>query len=354
MKSIKSILAKFFIFLGLISFVVTCNFLLFFNWIQMNKEQVVKAAWVTFGNVIFMTIIFFSIDQIRRYFTVDKPVKRIQDGIDRIVAGDFKTRIKYLYYEGSKNEFDRIIAGLNKMAEELEGVETLRTDFISNVSHEMKTPLAVLQNYGTLLQSDDISDAQRKEYASAITEQTHRMSGLITNILKLNKLENQQIYPKAERYNLGEQLCECMLGFEAEWEKKGIEIDADIEEEVYINADAEMLSIVWNNLLSNAIKFTDTGGKVKLVLKRDGDKALVQVIDTGCGMTAETGKNIFNKFYQGDTSHATQGNGLGLALVKRVVDISGGDIKVSSKLGEGSTFSVGIKVCPDTLAMRKV
>lgn len=340
MKPIINILKKFLIFFMLTAFVVTCNFLLFFHWTNMSREQILKAAPITFGNVVFITIIFYVLDQIRRYYTIDRAVKRIQSGIDRIVAGDFKTRIKYVRYEGSQNEFDQIIAGLNKMAEELEGVETLRTDFISNVSHEMKTPLTVLQNYGTLLQGDAISEEKRKEYAAAIIAQSRRMSSLITNILKLNKLENQQIYPNVTNYNLGEQLCECMLGFENEWERKEIEIDADIEEDVYVKADAEMLSLVWNNLLSNAIKFTDAGGRVSLVLKRMDHKALVQVIDTGCGMNAETGKNIFNKFYQGDTSHATQGNGLGLALVKRVVDISGGEIKISSKLGEGSTFSV--------------
>lgn len=340
MKTIRNIIKKFLIFFVLTSFVVTCNFLLFFHWTNMSEAQILKAAPITFGNVVFITIIFYILDQIRRYYTVDRAVKRIQNGIDRIVAGDFKARIKYVHYEGSKNEFDQIIAGLNKMAEELDGVETLRTDFISNVSHEMKTPLTVLQNYGTLLQGDDISEEKRKEYAAAIIAQSRRMSSLITNILKLNKLENQQIYPNVTNYNLGEQLCECMLGFESEWEKKNIEIDADIEEDVYVKADEEMLSLVWNNLLSNAIKFTEAGGKVSLVLKKMDKKALVQVIDTGCGMNAETGKNIFNKFYQGDTSHATQGNGLGLALVKRVVDISGGEIKVSSKLGEGSTFCV--------------
>lgn len=340
MKTILNIIKKFLIFFVLTSFVVTCNFLLFFHWTNMSEAQILKAAPITFGNVVFITIIFYILDQTRRYYTIDRAVKRIQNGIDRIVAGDFKARIKYVHYEGSKNEFDQIIAGLNKMAEELDGVETLRTDFISNVSHEMKTPLTVLQNYGTLLQGDDISEEKRKEYAAAIIAQSRRMSSLITNILKLNKLENQQIYPNVTNYNLGEQLCECMLGFESEWEKKNIEIDADIEEDVYVKADEEMLSLVWNNLLSNAIKFTEAGGKVSLVLKKMDNKALVQVIDTGCGMNAETGKNIFNKFYQGDTSHATQGNGLGLALVKRVVDISGGEIKVSSKLGEGSTFSV--------------
>lgn len=324
----------------LIGFILTCNFLLFFTYIDMTPNEVRFAAVVTFGNVAFLALIFVVAGYIRRYFTVKKPVKKIQEGIDKIIAGNFQTEIKYLYHEDSENEFDQIIKGLNKMAKELGSVETLRTDFISNVSHEMKTPLAVIQNLGTLLQTPNLPEEKRVEYAKSVNEQTRRMSSLITNILKLNKLENQQIYPNVQKYDLGEQLCECMLSFENDWEKKEIEIEADIAEEVIVNADPEMMSLVWNNLLSNAIKFTEKGGTVGLFLTKEGENAVIRVSDTGCGMTSETGKNIFQKFYQGDTSHATQGNGLGLALVKRVIDISGATISVSSKVGEGSVFTV--------------
>ena len=335
-KSAKYILA----FFLLMAFTLTCNFLLFFSYVDMTPKEVRFAGLVTFGNMAFMALLFGLVDNIRRELTVNRPVKRIQEGIAEIVSGNFRTEIRYLYHEDSGNEFDQIIKGLNQMAKELGSVETLRTDFISNVSHEMKTPLAVIQNYGTLLQTPGLSDEKRVEYAKAINEQTRRMSTLITNILKLNKLENQQIYPNVQKYDLGEQLCECMLSFENDWEKKGIEIDADLAEDVMVNADPEMMSLVWNNLLSNAIKFTEKGGQVGLYLMTDDEHAIVQVRDTGCGMSAETGKNIFQKFYQGDTSHATQGNGLGLALVKKVIDISGATIGVSSKLGEGSTFTV--------------
>ena len=200
-----------------------------------------------------------------------------------------------------------------------------------------------MQNYGTLLQSDDLTEEQRKEYGKAIADQTRRLSNLVMNILKLNKLENQQIYPNAEKYDLGEQLCECMLEFESVWESKQIELEVDIQEEVMVEADKELLSLVWNNLLSNALKFTEPKGTVGLKLYKEGNYACVQVTDTGCGMSAETGKNIFKKFYQGDTSHATKGNGLGLALVKRVIDICQGEISVSSQLGVGSTFTVKLR-----------
>lgn len=271
---------------------------------------------------------------------ITRPVKRIQDGIEKIMTGDFSYRIPYIKGENSDNEFDVIIKGLNQMTEELSSVETLRTDFISNVSHEIKTPLAVIQNYATMLQSGVLSKEQEKEYAKSITEQTKKLSDLITNILKLNRLENQNIYPEKKTYNLTEQICENLLTFEYAWEKKNIEIETDVEDDIMVCQDAELLSLVWNNLFSNAIKFCKENGKVSVSIKRENGQVVVSVSDTGCGMDAETGRHIFDKFYQGDTSHATQGNGLGLALVKRVIDIVGGDVIVQSVLGEGTTFKV--------------
>jgi len=334
---------NFIVFFMLIAFVVTCNFLLFLAFMNLDETAVRNAAPITFANILLLSLIFCLLDEFRRKKTISKPVRRIQEGIDKVIKGDFSTRIEHIHGENSNNEFDIIITGLNKLIEELSGVETLRTDFIANVSHELKTPLAVMQNYGTLLQSPDLSEEKRIEYGKGIAEQTRRLSNLVMNILKLNKLENQQIYPNVEKYYLSEQLCECMLEFENVWEEKNIEIAADMDEEIQIEADKELLSLVWNNLLSNALKFTNEGGQVSLALKGDAEYAYVEVKDTGCGMSADTGKNIFKKFYQGDTSHATKGNGLGLALVKRVIDICGGEISVSSRLGEGSTFTVKLR-----------
>lgn len=334
---------KFLIFFVVTGFIVTCNFLLFLQFLDLSEEAVRSAAPITFGNVLVLTLLFWIIDTLRRKYMIMRPVKQIQEGIDQVVKGDFSTRIQYLYGEDSDNEFDTIIRGLNQMIEELSGVETLRTDFIANVSHELKTPLAVLQNYGTLLQNPDLSEEQRIRYGKAIQEQTKRLSHLVMNILKLNKLENQQIYPNIETFDLGEQLCESMLEFESVWEEKEINLEVDLEEDVLLEGDKELLNLVWHNLLSNALKFTEPGGTVSLSLFSDESYAYVKVQDTGCGMSQKTGQNIFNKFYQGDTSHASQGNGLGLALVKRVIDICSGEISVSSKLGEGSTFTVKLR-----------
>lgn len=333
-------LSRFAMAIVLFSFVIICNFVLFFSYEEKWHLEGNYGTIIIVGNIFFLGVLFNVIDAVYRYITVTKPMKRIQDALDQVIAGDFSVRIDYMKGPESGNEIDEVITLLNHMIGELSGVETLRTDFVANVSHEMKTPMAVIQNYGTLLQSKELSDEKRIEYAKAITEQTRRLSALVTNILKLNKLENQQIYPNTETYDLGEQLCECMLEFEAVWEEKEIEIETDITDGVYIDADKELLSLVWNNLLSNALKFTEKGGTVTLNLYADDDYAYIQVKDTGCGMTPETGQNIFKKFYQGDTSHATKGNGLGLALVKRVIDICKGEISVSSCLGEGSTFTV--------------
>lgn len=336
-------------FFLLISFVVSCCMLLFLTLLQENanidltKDKIEFAAKLTFGNVLLISLLFTVIDGIRRWFTVTRPVRHIVNGVEKIMNGDFSVRVKPLYGLENLGSFNVIIDYFNRMAEELSGIETLRTDFIANVSHELKTPLAVIQNYGTLLQAPDLPEKQRAEYAKAVTDSSRRLADLITNILKLNRLENQQIYPEKKVYDLGEQLCECLLNFENVWEKKQIDIVTDIEDGVLIESDPELLTLVWNNLFSNALKFTGESGTVSLSLKAEVEFAVVRISDTGCGISPEIGNHIFEKFYQGDTSHATQGNGLGLALVKRVTDIVGSEIAVSSEVGKGSTFTVRIR-----------
>jgi signal transduction histidine kinase len=207
----------------------------------------------------------------------------------------------------------------------------------------MKTPLAVMQNYGTLLQTPNLSNEKRLEYAQGINDASRRISEMITNILKLNRLENQQIFPETKKYNLGEQLCECLLNFENVWENKNIEIETDIEEGVLIEADSELLSLVWNNLFSNAFKFTEKGGTVSLLQSSDDEFITVKIKDTGCGFNDDTKKHIFDKFYQGDTSHAEDGNGLGLALVQKIAERNGYLITVESEVSKGTEFIVKLK-----------
>ena len=334
------------VFFLMVSFVVSCCMVLFVTVLAdtmdltFTRDNVTTAAKLTFGNVLAITFFSGTIDYLRRKQMVDKPVNQILAAADKIMQGDFSVRIAPVKEFAGETGFNEIIACLNKMTAELAGTETLRTDFIANVSHELKTPLAVMGNYATMLQKPGITEEEKNEYAKAISDSARRLAALITNILKLNKLENQQIFPQLDAYDLGEQLCESLLQFEDVWERKHLEIETDIEEDVRIRSDAELLSLVWNNLISNAVKFTPEGGTVGVTLKTEGNQVIVQVRDTGCGMKPEVGQHIFEKFYQGDTSHATQGNGLGLALVKRVVDIFSGEISVQSIYGQGSTFTV--------------
>lgn len=334
------------IFFVLFSFVITCCLMLFISvlsnslGIVFSEEHLSDAAKLTFINVIFISLLFTVFDSLRRWFMVNRPVNKILDAAKKITKGDFSARIQPVNTLFADDGFNKIIECFNKMAEELSGIETLRADFIANVSHELKTPLAVMQNYGTMLQQPVLSDEKRLEYSNGITEAARRLSNLITNILKLNKLENQQMFPSVKEYNLSEQICESLLQFENEWEKKKITIKTDIEDGVKIRSDEELLSLVWNNLFSNAMKFTGENGTVSVSLESKGDVAVINVKDTGCGMTPEVGAHIFEKFYQGDTSHSEKGNGLGLALVKRVVDIMHGEIRVESVLGKGSSFTV--------------
>ena len=200
-----------------------------------------------------------------------------------------------------------------------------------------------MQNYGTLLQQPDLSEEKRMEYAGGVSDGAKRLADMMTNILKLNRLENQQIYPNMATFDLTEQLCECLLQYENTWESSDISVETDLAEGVTVKADAELLSLVWNNLFSNAFKFTPAGGTVSVTLAATAHHAIVTVRDTGCGMTPEVGAHIFEKFYQGDNSHSTQGNGLGLALVKRVIDILHGEIAVESAVGDGTVFTVRIR-----------
>ena len=350
MRNALKTVRSFFTFFLLVAFLITCCLMLFTSTLQdsigreFTQSEISGAARATMLNVVIISVLIAVIDYLRRKFTIEHPVKEITEATNKMIAGDFSVRVTPIAKIATDESFREVIECINKMAEELSGVETLRTDFIANVSHEMKTPLAVIQNYGTLLQAPDLSDEKRMEYAKGVANASRRLAEMVTNILKLNRLENQQIFPQTTEFDLGEQLCECLLQHENVWKNTEIEIDTDIAEDVKVKADAELLSLVWNNLFSNAFKFTEAGGAVSVSMTADEEYAIIKVKDTGCGMTAEVGAHIFEKFYQGDTSHATRGNGLGLALVKRVIDIMQGEIAVESTVGKGTTFTVKIRM----------
>lgn len=279
---------------------------------------------------------------IKRHY--QKPIEEFSEAARKVASGDFSVYLPPKHPMDKTTHLDVLFMDFNKMVEELGSIETLKTDFFSNVSHEIKTPLAVIQNNAELLQKKQLTEEQRQECTATILQATKRLSNLITNMLKLNKLEKQVIKPLPQVYDVCNQLCMCALQFEDTWEKKHIEFEAEIEDRVMICADEGLLEIVWTNLLSNALKFTPDGGRVRLAQTSDSNEITVVVSDTGCGMDGKTMKKIFDKFYQGDTSHATEGNGLGLALVQRILELSDGTIAVTSVPGNGSTFTVKLPV----------
>ena len=276
--------------------------------------------------------------------TYEIPLHNMAEAAGKVAQGDFSVYVPPLHTADKLDYLDIMILDFNKMVEELGSIETLKTDFISNVSHEMKTPISIIKNYAQLLQMGQVTEETRIEYARSIENAAGKLSNLISNILKLNKLENQCILPEMEDYDVCRQLCECILQFEDAWDEKEIELETQIEDAAMVRADANLLELVWNNLISNAVKFTQRGGSVRICQTSTEDHIIVAISDTGCGIAKENVNHIFDKFYQGDTSHAKEGNGLGLALVKRVLELMEGDIQVVSEVGKGSTFTVKLPV----------
>ena len=313
--------------------------------IQENTRFAINVLmlFVMFTAAIVVAIIGFIRD--RSYF---RPIRKLSEAVRRIAMGDFSVRITPRRKDGKKDLFDVMLDDFNTMAEELASTETLKSDFIANVSHELKTPLSVIQYYSKALQNELPPMDKCIEYTQTIIESTQKLSTLVTNILKLNKLENQEITSKGSKlFNLTEQLRQCALSFIDQIEQKNINFEEELDE-VSVCYDQDMLEIVWNNLFSNAVKFTNSGGSINLLLKLQSDDSgksvKISISDTGCGMNEETQKHIFDKFYQGDTSHSKDGNGLGLALVKKTVELLGGTVTVDSKPEHGSTFTVCLTI----------
>ena len=292
---------------------------------------------VLYWSIVAIALTLYTRKQIQRVY--EEPMHRLADATQQVAGGDFSVYIPPTHTLDKLDYLDVMIVDFNKMVEELGSIETLKTDFFSNVSHEIKTPLAVIQNNAELLRMENLTDIQ-SEYADTIYQSSRRLSDLISNILKLNKLEKQNITPDTQVYDVCAQLAECALGFEQTWEQKDLDFDADMEDRAEITADPALMELVWNNLFSNAIKFTEPGGSIMLMETSDSETVYVSVRDTGCGMDENTKKHIFEKFYQGDTSHAMAGNGLGLALALRVLQLNNFQIKVESVPGHGSTFTV--------------
>ena len=268
------------------------------------------------------------------------PIKELREGMQKIADGNFDTRLET---KSTSDEIQEVFAGFNMMAQELGSTEILQTDFVSNVSHEFKTPINAIEGYTMLLQSTENIDETENEYIEKILFNTRRLSSLVSNILLLSKLENQSIQTHREKYALDEQIREDILALESLWEPKDIEFDVDLDA-VRFYGNKNVLHHVWSNLLSNAIKFSPNGGTIKMRLYIENEKIVFLIEDNGPGLSEEAKKHLFDKFYQADTSHKEEGNGLGLALVKNIVSICDGEISAENLDVGGCRFTVTLPI----------
>ena len=315
--------------------------LIFYSQQNTNSSGVyIFASMVMYLVVISILLTFVFAFFHKKFLSI--PMHRLSQAARLVASGDFSVRLTPQRKDGMIDEYEALCMDFNTMVEELASTEMLKNDFVSNVSHELKTPLAVIQNYATMLQNRNLTQAEYEEYTQTILDASKGLSEMVGNILMLSRLENQKIPVQKRPYNLSEQLSRCALGFETVWEEKDIELDADLDQNLLIEHDEGLMDIVWNNLLSNALKFTDPCGTITLTAQQQEGQAVVAVSDTGCGMDEATVRHIFDKFYQGDTSHKTKGNGLGLAIVKKILDLSECTISVNSVPGEGTSVTVAL------------
>lgn len=265
-----------------------------------------------------------------------RPIQNISEAFNELSRGNFDIRVPT---DEKVEEIREMAVRFNAMVYDLSHIETLRNDFVVSVSHEFKTPLAAVSGYATLLQTPNLSAQQHDRYVEVILENTKRLSALSSNILTLSKLENQETLPQKTEFRLDEQLRRQVLLLEEKWSGKGIEFDIELPKTVYYGCEG-LLSQVWSNLIENAIKASYQDGVIRISIQEDERSVSVSVADYGAGMSQEVQKHIFDKFYQGDSSRKAEGNGLGLSLVRRIVDLCGGRIDVESSPGNGADFCV--------------
>lgn len=308
------------------------------NWLANDVLNLNVPFWVellivsTIAGTVLTTIIS------RLFFD---PVKKLRKAIERVTDGDFSVTLEP--DKSYSKELKEIYAGFNLMTHELRSTEILKTDFVSNVSHEIKTPINAIEGYAMLIQdSDNITDREREEYVEKIVYNTQRLSTLVGNVLLLSKIDNQSINTKKTSFRLDEQIRQAIMLLEPEWVKKDIEFDVDMEE-ITVTGNEQLLCHVWHNIIGNAIKFDPEGGEVRIRLMSDARGTVVTVEDNGPGIAPEAVKHIFDKFYQGDSSHKSEGNGLGLSLVKQILNAIGGEIEAENMETGGCRFTVVLK-----------
>ncbi len=282
---------------------------------------------VTLNSLLFGTMIASAIIKIAL-----NPINRIISGMNSLASGDFSVRLNFGRPFASYPTFQDVSGSFNKMAEELENTEVLRSDFINNFSHEFKTPIVSIAGFAKLLKRGNLTDEQKQEYIDIIEMESMRLSVMATNVLNLTRYENQTILTDVTLYNFSEQIRACILTLEEKWVKKKIEFNLNFEEHM-IKANKDMLAHLWLNLIDNAIKFSPEGATVNIGIQDMDSSWSIVISNYGADIPSEQQQRIFNKFYQADESHASEGNGIGLALVKGVTKLHKGNVSVNSENG---------------------
>ena len=336
-RRIKSLRNEIIVFTFLIMLFTSAFTVMIYILIDLIFPQITQNALVT---IIACLIACSIIGTVISFFVtrwILRPLNEMIQATEQISRGDFKVQIHETFDKTS--DFGILQKSFNHMAKELDSIEMFRRDFINNFSHEFKTPIVSLQGFAHQLQAGGLTPEEEREYISIIVAESDRLAKMASNILLLSKLENQQIVTDKTTFSLDEQIRTCLVLLEKQWAEKDIELDIDLDTvNVYFNQD--MLSHVWINLFQNAFKFTPPMGKVSCKLRQVGETITVTISDTGTGMSPDVVEHIFEKFYQGDKSHTGEGNGIGLNIVGRVLELCDGRVDVESRIGMGSTFIV--------------
>ncbi len=298
------------------------------------KHIYASAGLELLGMLGFLTILLVPMITVL-YRRRAREVVTLSEAIRKVAAGDYSTRIT----EYKRAQIKPIYDDFNKMCAELESVKMLRNDFLNSYSHEFKTPISSINGFASLVLEKDMPEEEQKKYLKIIVDESARLSNLATSTILLSKLTAQSIVTDIEEYDLGEQLRECSVILSGKWLQKNMEFDVSLDHVMY-SGNKEMMQHLWINLLDNAVKYTPEGGKVTVSVSEENGYAIVKIADTGEGMSKEVRDHLFNPYFQGDSSHSRQGLGLGLSIVKRIVELCKGTITVRSKVGEGSIFTV--------------
>lgn len=336
--------SKLWLYFSGIVFAAVLNGFLFITalWLFLSGQDIIKINF----HAKHLPVLFFLVGSILLGLMLQlfvgkliiKPVQNISNAFDELSVGNFSVRVP----ENNKlAEIREMAQHFNSMASALSHVETLSNDFVVNVSHEFKTPISAIEGYAVLLQKSSLPEEKRIYYIDKILDNSRRLSTLSSNILELSKLENQEIVMNCREYRLDEQLRKAVLLLENKWSDKNIEFDIDLPKIIFYGSE-QLLDRVWINILDNAIKYSYENGVIKIRMYRDEEYIHIEITDYGEGMMAEIQEHIFEKFYQGDTSRKAEGNGLGLALVKRITELCRGSVSVESLVGKGTSFIVSL------------